>query len=85
MTLIDITDQLLITKRFRTAIEFSTFIESKVVDENIGYMEAIIAYCDENDIDVESISPLVSKSLKDKIRLEAEELNYLKVTAKLPV
>ena len=38
-----------------------------------------IWYCDENDLDTGQISSLVSKSLKEKIEVEALNLNMLKI------
>jgi hypothetical protein len=48
-------------------------------------MDAIIQYCGEVDIDVESISKLINQSLKDRVQLEAEEGNYFKKRGKLPL
>lgn len=79
-----LTDSLVITKKFRSPNEFSLYIEEKVVREKIGYMDAVISYCAEIDIDIESISKLINQSLKDKIRVEAEEQNYIKKKARLP-
>lgn len=78
-------DSIVITKKFRSSNEFSLYIEEKVVRDKIGYMDAIISYCTEVDIDVESISKLINQSLKDKIRVEAEEANYIKKQARLPL
>ena len=80
-----LTDSLIITKKFRSSNEFSLYIEEKVVKERSGYMDAIIQYCEEVDIDVESVSKLVNQSLKDKIQTEAEENNYIKKRGKLPL
>ena len=41
-------------------------------------MDAVVLYCEENDIDTSTVSPLVSKSLKEKIKLEATNLKMLK-------
>lgn len=82
---IEINDSLIITKKFRSSNEFSLYIEEVVYTNKIGYMEAIIKYCNDIDIDVESISKLVNQSLKDKIQIEAEENNYLRKRAKLPL
>lgn len=78
-------DSIVITKKFRSSNEFSLYIEEKVVRDKIGYMDAIISYCTEVDIDIESISKLINQSLKDKIRVEAEEANYIKKQARLPL
>jgi hypothetical protein len=81
-----LSDQFVISKKFNTANEFSLHIETVVLSKKLSYMEAVIAYCEEADIDVESIKTLINKSLKEKIQSEAEELNYLKrKSGKLPL
>ena len=59
--------------------EFSLKIESIVKEKRISYMEAIIWYCEQNDIDTGTISSLISKSLKEKIQVEATDLRMLKI------
>ena len=59
--------------------EFSLKIESIVKEKRISYMEAIVWYCEQNDIDTGTISPLISKSLKEKIQVEATDLRMLKI------
>ena len=51
------------------------------------YIDAIVFFCEENGIDVESVPKLVTKPLKEKLKAEAMELNLLKRTsrAKLPL
>lgn len=81
-----ITDQFIISKKFASANEFSLYIEELVTSKKLSYMDAVIQYCEDADIDVESIKSLVNKSLKEKIQAEAEERNYLKPKAgKLPL
>ena len=80
-----LTDTLIITKKFRSPNEFSLYIEERVAKEKLGYMDAVIQYCGEVDIDVESISKLINQSLKDKIQIEAEDGNYFKKRGKLPL
>lgn len=80
-----LTDSLIITKKFRSPNEFSLYIEGKVAAQYISYMEAIIQYCEEVDIDIESISKLINQSLKDKVQIEAEDGNYFKKRGKLPL
>jgi hypothetical protein len=68
--------------------EFSLIIEGVVKDKRpISYMDAIIWYCEENDIEIETTSRLISKSLKEKIQVEAMNANMLKMEkgGKLPV
>ena len=68
--------------------EFSLIIEVVVKDKRpITYMDAIIWYCEENKIEVESVGRLISKALKEKIQVEARKANLIKIeqTGKLPV
>ena len=68
--------------------EFSLIIENVVKEKRpITYMDAIIWYCEENNIEIESTSRLISKNLKEKIQVEAMNANMLKVEkgGKLPV
>jgi hypothetical protein len=80
-----LTDALIITKRFRSPNEFSLYIEEKVLQESISYMDAVIGYCNDIDIDVESVTKLINQSLKDKIQNEAEDQNYMRPRGKLPL
>lgn len=71
-------DAAIITKnQFNNSAEFSQYIEKRVTELNIPYMDCIIDFCERNDIDIESVSKLVTKSLKSKIRFEAEGRNLL--------
>tara|TARA_B100001939_G_scaffold315587_1_gene300912 strand:- start:401 stop:619 length:219 start_codon:yes stop_codon:yes gene_type:complete len=68
--------------------EFSLIIEKVVKDKRpITYMDAIIWYCEQNNIEIETTSRLISKNLKEKIQLEAMNANMLKVEkgGKLPI
>jgi len=59
--------------------EFSLTIEGIVKEKRITYMDAVVWYCDENGLDTSQISSLVSKSLKEKIQVEATNKNLLKM------
>lgn len=67
--------------------KFSLIVEDIVKKKKITYMDAVISYCEDNDIDPSSIGPLVNKSLKEKIKEEAQELNLVEKssTAVLPI
>ena len=58
--------------------EFSLKIESIVKDKRITYMDAVIDYCNNNDIDLTSVNPMINKSLKEKIKSEAINLKMIK-------
>ena len=68
--------------------EFSLIIEGVVKEKKpITYMDAILWYCEQNTIEVESVGRLISKALKEKIQVEASKANLIRVeqTGKLPV
>ena len=48
----------------------------------ITYIEAVVTYCQENEIELETVSKLVSKPLKERLKHEAQRLNYMKQTSK---
>jgi len=41
-------------------------------------MDAVLLFCEENEIDPGTVSKLISKSLKEKIKLEATNKRMLK-------
>ena len=59
--------------------EFSLKIESVVKEKLISYMDAVVWYCEQNGLDTSQVSSLISKSLKEKIQVEATNLNMLKI------
>ena len=73
--------------KFISKEKFAEEIEARVLNTKMNYIEAIIEFCEERGIEIESVSKLVSKPLKDKLKYEATELNYLKKTSrgKLPL
>jgi hypothetical protein len=59
--------------------EFSLKIEDVVKKhKGMSYVDAIVHYCEENDVEVESAGRLISKSLKEKIQFQVQKLNLLK-------
>ena len=76
-----------LNKKFLSKDKFAKDIEQFVLQTKMNYIDAIVEYCDRNNIDIENINKLISKPLKEKIRYDATELNFLKKTtrAKLPL
>ncbi len=74
--------------KFFCPARFAQEIEGLVqVNKDMNYIDAIVYFCDNNNIDVESVPKLISKPLKEKLKYEAQELNFLKRSsrAKLPI
>ena len=74
--------------KFFCPSRFVQEIENLVKDNaDMNYIDAIIYFCEKNSIDLESVPKLVTKPLKEKIKYEAMELNFLSKSsrAKLPL
>ena len=74
-------------KKFMNSAKFAVEIEKLVKKENLNYIDAIVLFCEENSIEIDSITKLVSKPLKEKLKCDAQQLNFMKRTtrAKLPL
>jgi hypothetical protein len=68
--------------KFMTTARFSQEIEKLALNNSMNYIDAIIHYCEINDIEIESVSKLVSKPLKEKLKYDAQKLNYMKKTSR---
>ena len=68
-----------------TTAKFSTMIEEIVRDKRIPYMEAVVHYCEMENMEIEVAAKLLSAVVKSKIEAEAQDLNYLPRVAKLPI
>ena len=75
-----------IEDKFLTPSKFALEVEKIVIEENCNYIDAIVHYCQENNLEVDSITKLVSKPLKERLKYDAINLNFMKKTsrAKLP-
>lgn len=76
-------------EKFLTPIKFSYEIERVVLKEKMNYIDAILFYCEKENIEVESVSKLMTKPLKEKLKVDATRLNFMKARgqskAKLPL
>ena len=74
-------------KKFMNPAKFAVEIEKLVKNEKLNYIDAIVLYCEENNIEIDSITKLISKPLKEKLKCDAQQLNFMKKTtrAKLPL
>ena len=80
-----LTVEYLITREFTSSTEFSIHIEKEAIKRRIGCFEALLDYCEMKGIEPVAVATMITSSLKAKIQAEAEEMNLLKKTAKLPV
>lgn len=69
--------------KFFCPSKFAQEIEKLVqTNPDMNYIDAVIHFCEMNKIDLDSVSKLISKPLKEKIKYEAMELNFLKKTSR---
>ena len=76
-----------IASKFLTPSKFAIEIEKIVAEEELNYIDAILHYCEINNLEVDSITKLISKPLKERLKWDATRLNFMKRTsrAKLPI
>lgn len=65
--------------------EFSTKIMEMSEESNLSIMDSIVGYCEQTGMEIDVASTLISSALKAKLREEAQELNLLKKSSKLPL
>ena len=60
-----------------TKAKFTKLIQTTVLEKRLTYIDAIVDICEENKIEIEDISKFLSPVVKEKIEVEAMNLNYL--------
>lgn len=66
-----------------TSVKFSQEVEKIAIENSdMNYIDAILVYCEKNEIEIESVPKLISKPLKEKIKFDAQKLNYMKKTTR---
>jgi len=65
--------------------EFSQEVEILAARSGITFLDALDHCCTSNNIDHAAVGPLITKNLKEKIAKEAEQLNLIPKTSRLPL
>tara|TARA_R100000458_G_C8093650_1_gene123289 strand:+ start:275 stop:496 length:222 start_codon:yes stop_codon:yes gene_type:complete len=70
-----------------TKKKFTNSVEQLVIDKHLTYIDAIVHFCQENQVLDDSVKGLITPPLKEKIKAEAVSLRFLKEesNAKLPI
>lgn len=70
-----------------TVSNFQNMIEDCVHKKGMGYLEAIMWYCENHNIEIEAIASLIKKSdvIKTKLEAECEQHNMLQKQPRLPI
>ena len=64
--------------------DFTITIEHIKKSKHMTYMDAISYYCEQNNIEPETIGKLVQGALKQKVREEAENLHFIPKSTRIP-
>lgn len=66
-----------------TSVKFSQEVEKIAIENSdINYIDAVLIYCEKNEIEIESVPKLISKPLREKLKFDAQKLNYMKKTTR---
>jgi hypothetical protein len=68
-----------------TTQKFSLIIERLVLEKKMPYIDAVCLWCEDNGMEIETASKLLNVSIKEKIKVEAQDLNFLEKEARLPL
>jgi hypothetical protein len=68
-----------------TTQKFSIIIEETVKTYRLSYMDAIVWWCEKNEMEIEVAAKLCNGVIKEKLRYEAQELNFLEKPNRLPI
>ena len=67
------------------SMRFMENIEELVQRTKMTYIDAVLYYCEENKLEPETAGQMVGGKLKQHIQEEAESLNLVQKTSKLPI
>ena len=65
--------------------KFSLIIESYVREKRCTYMDAVVLYCEEHEMEIESAAKLLNTKIKGHLEVEAMDLNFIPKVNTLPV
>ena len=73
--------------KIKNTTEFTQDIEHLVQKYKLDYMDAVLLYADQNGLEIETVASTIriSTKIKSKIQIQAEELNFLPKTSRLPI
>ena len=66
-------------------IDLNLTIENIVQNKELSYMDAVLYHAQALELEPEAMAKMLNQSIKDKIEVEAQSLNMLKKTSKLPL
>ena len=70
---------------FNSSETYNTEIEEIVERTSMSYLDAMLYHAEENNLESETVAGLINVKTKNKLREEAEKLNFMPKTSKLPI
>ena len=68
-----------------TSEQYNIEIEKLVEKTSMSYLDAMLYHAEENGLESETVAGLINVKNKTKLREEAEKLNFMPKTSKLPI
>jgi hypothetical protein len=68
-----------------TTAKFSNIIERTVIDKRLSYIDAVVWWCEKNEMEIEVAAKLLNTVIKGKLEVEAQDLNVIAKGARLPI
>lgn len=77
----------ILREKFLTKEKFVEHIENLVRDSGLNYIDAIVFYCETNNVEIETVPKLINRQIREKLQLNATDLNFLvsPSRARLPI
>lgn len=70
---------------FMNKKKFTKMVEDCVRTKSMSYMDTVVYLCEENNLEIEDVKKYIALSVKEKIELEAMNLNFLDKGETLPI
>lgn len=67
-----------------TKNKFSKSIEDIVRTKRMDYIDAILYFCEENNLDEQDVKKYISDPIRNKLEVEAMNLNFIPKSNELP-
>ena len=68
-----------------TSERYNSEIEEIVERTSMSYLDAMLYHADENGLESETVAGLINVKTITKLREEAEQVNFMPKTSKLPI
>ena len=78
-------EEQLMNQLIQNRSRFTMAIEQIRKDFELSYIDSIIYYCTEHEIELAIVDSLVTSNLKEKLEAEAVQLNFLPKGGVLPI